>query len=349
MVASFTLVGCTNNETKQEEIVIPEVTEKGTVVVLTTGGTIAGKGESDKETGYEPGQISGQDLIDSVEGLGDVANIEVVEVCDKNSDDITYEDWFNLVSIINEMASNDDIDGFVVTHGTDTMEETAYFLNLTIKTDKPVVITGAMRPVTSLSADGPINLYQSVCLAKSKEAIGKGVLCVFANNIYSARTLIKASTYSLTALSSGTTGCLGVMRNDTPYFYEESTKKHTTNSEFTIDGLDSLPSVNIVYFSVDSDPEILKTIASKSQGLVIAGAGAGEFSEEYIEIINGLSIPVVISSRVDDGIITQDAVLCSNSVAANNLSPQKAAILLKLAIASNIADFDNLVRIYSEY
>ena len=328
---------------------IPEIEEKGTVVVLATGGTIAGQGESGKETGYTPGSITVESLLNSVDGLADVANIEAIQICNVNSDDITSEDWIKLVDTINELSKNDNVDGFVITHGTDTMEETAYFLNLTVKTDKPVVITGSMRPATALSADGPLNLYQAVCLAKSPEASGQGVLAVFSDHIYAARTLAKVSTYSVDAISAGETGCIGVMRNDTPYFYETTTKKHTLDSEFSVDGLEELGKVNIVYFNVDADPEILKDIAEKSQGIVIAGAGAGEFSEEYKEVIKSLDIPVVISSRIDDGIITQDAVLCENTIAANNLSPQKAAILLRLALAQEITDFDELVRIYAEY
>ena len=328
---------------------ISEVEEKGTVVVIATGGTIAGQGESGKETGYTSGTITGESLVNSVDGLAEVANIEVIQVCNVNSDDITSKEWIKIANTINELSKNDNVDGFVIAHGTDTMEETAYFLNLTVKTDKPVVITGAMRPATALSADGPLNLYQAVCLAKSPEASGQGVLAVFSDHIYAARTLAKVSTYSVDAISSGETGCIGVMRNDTPYFYETTTKKHTLNSEFSVDGLETLGKVNIVYFNVDADPEILKYIAEKSQGIVIAGAGAGEFSEEYKEVIESLDIPVVISSRIDDGIITQDAVLCENTVAANNLSPQKAAILLRLALAQGMTDFDELVRIYAEY
>ena len=123
---------------------------------------------------------------------------------------------------------------------------------------------------------------------------------------------------------------------------------HTTRSEFDIAGVEKLPTVNIIYFAVDADSKILEYAASHSDGLVIAGAGAGEFSIEYMDVINGLEIPVVISSRIDDGLITQDAVLCPNTVAANNLSPQKAAILLRLALL-HPAGQDDLIRIFSEY
>ena len=331
-------------------VVVPEIEikEKGTVVILATGGTIAGSGEEGKETGYTSGSLSVDSLIEAVPGIEEIANIETIQVCNVNSDDIDDEIWLSLANTINELAKDDNVDGFVITHGTDTLEETAYFLNLVVKTDKPVVLTGSMRPATSISADGPMNLYQSVCVAASKEAIGKGVLVVFSDKIFAARSVTKTSTYNVMAISAGETGSIGIIRNNEVYFYEETIKKHTINSEFDISGVDKLPNVNIVYFSVDADPKILQYTASISDGIVIAGAGAGEFSKEFIDIINILKKPVVISSRIDDGLITQDALLCENSVAANNLSPQKAAVLLKLALL-NTKENSELVRIFSEY
>ena len=123
---------------------------------------------------------------------------------------------------------------------------------------------------------------------------------------------------------------------------------HTTSSEFDISGLTGLPKVSVLYFSVDADPELLIYAAEHSDGLVIAGAGAGEFSRKWIDIINGLSIPVIISSRIDDGVITKENLLCSNTVAANNLSPQKAAILLRLALTGD-ASRERLEELFSEY
>ena len=319
-----------------------------TVVILATGGTIAGSGEQGKETGYKSGSLTVESLVDAVPGLGDIANIEAIQVCNVNSDDITDAIWLELANTINELAKRDDVAGFVITHGTDTMEETAYFLNLTVKTEKPVVLTGSMRPATSISADGPMNLYQSVCVAASQEAVGKGVLTVFSDKIYAARSVTKMSTYDVMAISAGETGSIGIVRNNEVYFYEAPMKRHTLDSEFDVAGLERLPRVNVLYFSVDADPDILAYAASVSDGLVIAGAGAGEFSEKYIAVIDKLEIPVVVSSRIDDGLITQDAVLCENTVAANNLSPQKAAILLRLALLDD-PDFDGLVRVFSEY
>lgn len=342
------LCSCSNKTIDNSEINNIEIKKEGTVVILATGGTIAGSGEQGKETGYTSGSLSVESLIEAVPGIEDIANIEAIQVCNVNSDDINDETWIELANTINTLASDDKVLGFVITHGTDTMEESAYFLNLTVKTDKPVVLTGSMRPATSISADGPMNLYQSVCVAANEDSKGKGVLVVFSDKIYAARTVSKISTYDVMAISAGETGSIGIVRNNEVFFYEESLKKHTINSEFDIKDVNKLPKVNIVYFAVDADPKILRYAASNSDGLVIAGAGAGEFSKEYIEVINSLKIPVVISSRIDDGLITQDAVLCPDTIAANNLSPQKAAILLRLSLL-NTNDKDELIRIFNEY
>ena len=318
------------------------------IVVLATGGTIAGVGEAGKTAGYKPGSLTAEELLSAVPQLSDVAEIEAIQVCNVNSDDITAEVWITLANTINEMAADPDVKGLVITHGTDTMEETAYFLNLTVKTNKPVVLTGSMRPATSISADGPMNLYESVCVAASDEAMGQGVLIVFSDRIYSARSMTKTSTYSVMAISAGETGCIGIVRDGEVYLYESVSKKHTTGPEFDVSGLKTLPKVTVLYFAVDADPELLRYAAEHSDGLVIAGAGAGEFSEKWIEIIKGLQIPVVISSRIDDGVITIGNLLCGNTVAANNLSPQKAAILLRLALTGE-ATQERLEELFMQY
>lgn len=320
----------------------------GKVVVLATGGTIAGVGEAGKTAGYKPGSLSAEELLAAVPELAGVAEIQAVQVCNLNSDDITSEVWLTLANTVNKMAADPEVRGFVITHGTDTLEETAYFLNLTVKTDKPVVMTGSMRPSTSISADGPMNLYQAVCVAASPEAVGKGVLIVFSDRIFAARSVTKTSTYHVSAISSGGVGAIGVVRDGAVYLYETPAKRHTRDSEFDVSGRKELPRVAILYFSVDADPELLRFAAAHSDGLVIAGAGAGEFSEKWIGIIRELSIPVVISSRIDDGVITRDNLLCANTVAADNLSPQKAAILLRLALTGK-ADQERLQELFGIY
>ena len=329
-----------------EETTVSE--SKPKIVVLATGGTIAGVGEAGKAEGYEPGCLTAEELLSAVPQLADVADIEAIQVCNVNSDDMTAEVWLTLAHTINEMAADPEVKGFVITHGTDTMEETAYFLNLTVRTDKPVVLTGSMRPATSISADGPMNLYESVCVAASEEAVGQGVLIVFSDRIYAARSVTKTSTYSVMAISAGETGDIGVVRGNSVFLYESPSRRHTVRSEFDVSGLDTLPKVTILYFAVDADPELLRYAAEHSDGLVIAGAGAGEFSEKWIEVINELTIPVVISSRIDDGVITKNNLLCRNTVAANSLSPQKAAVLLRLALTEE-ASREKLEQLFMQY
>ena len=318
------------------------------IVILATGGTIAGVGESGKASGYKPGTLTADDLIKSVPQISEIADIKAVQVCNVNSDDITAEIWLRLAKTINSMAEKNEADGFVITHGTDTLEETAYFLNLTVKTSKPVIITGSMRPATSISADGAMNLYEAVCFASSKEAEGLGVLAVFSDKIFSARSVTKTSTYHVAAISSGEAGALGVVRDGEVFIYEKPSRLHTVNSEFDVTELKTLPKVSIIYFAVDSDTEILKFAASRSDGLVIAGAGAGEFSEAYKSVIEKLKIPVVISSRTMNGIILNNNLLCKNTIAADNLNPQKAVVLLRLALTQT-EDTEKIRKMFTKY
>ena len=177
---------------------------RGRIGILATGGTIVGVGAAGKTTGYRPGALTAEELLRDVPELFSLAEIETIQLCNINSDDMTAEMWLALARTINERAADPDVLGFVITHGTDTMEETAYFLNLTVKTAKPVVITGSMRPATAISADGPLNLYEAVCVARSREAIGQGVLIWFSDRIYAARSVTKTSTYHVMAISAAT-------------------------------------------------------------------------------------------------------------------------------------------------
>ena len=324
------------------------VRRRGTILVLATGGTIAGVGEQGNIAGYRPGRLTADELLKEIPNIEDVAPIETVQICNVNSDDITADIWLQLAAIINRESKDDNVKGFVITHGTDTLEETAYFLNLTVKTKKSVIITGAMRPATAISADGPMNLYQAVCAAAAPETEGQGVLAVFADRIYTARSVTKTSTYQLTAISAGRMGAIGVIRDGKVYLYETTFKTHTHKSEFDVSRLDKLPSVSILYFHVDASAEFLKFAIEHSDGIVIAGAGAGEVSLEYGKIIESADVPVVISSRVDDGLITEDMLLFAGTIAANNLSPQKAAVLLRLALTVT-KDKERIANMFAKY
>ena len=318
------------------------------IAILATGGTIAGVGDAGKSIGYQSGQLSVDDLLGSCPEIADIAQVEAKQICNVNSDDITAPIWLDLARTIEKMAFDDDVDGFVVLHGTDTMDETAYFLGLVLKTDKPVVLTGSMRPSTATSADGPMNLYQAVVVAAHPESRGKGVQVACSGSIYNARAVQKTSTHSMVSMSGGEAGCAGVIRDDAVFYFHTSTKKHTVYTEFRVGELSDLPKVSVLYFNVDADPALIGMAAQISDGLVIAAAGGGEFSLKFAAALEKLDIPVVVSSRVGSGGIMAKTLLCENAIPANDLPPQKAAVLLRLALTKT-QDQKTISKMFEQY
>ena len=306
-------------------------------MILATGGTIAGKGEPGKDICYQSGSLPVEKMVAAVPGLTDIAEIKTEQICSLNSDDITSEIWIDLAQRINDLSREPDTDGFVVTHGTDTLEETAYFLNLTVKTEKPVVVTGAMRPATASAPDGPQNLLLAVKAAASSANRGKGVQVAFAGRLIPARAAVKRHTVALDAITADNeAGCACGCR------------RHTTGTEFDITGLKTLPRVSILYFAVDADPALLEYAATHSDGIVIAGAGAGEFSLAWRSALERCKVPVVVSSRTGCGPVLQEIMVCPNAVAAGTLQPAKAAVLLRLAL-TRTRDTEELIRIFDTY
>lgn len=320
---------------------------KKKVIIIGTGGTISGKGEAGKTTGYKAGSMAVEDIIASVPGIGELAELDSIQVCNVASDNITAKDLISIACRINELAKDPHVAGFVVTHGTDTMDETSFFLNLTVKTEKPVIITGAMRPATAIFADGPLNLYQSVQVAADPSSCGRGVMVVFADRIYCGRDVQKRSTYTVTALDETEGGLLGTIRGSEINWYYASTRPHTVNSRFDVTGMTDLPKVNVLYFHIDTPVSVAEKLAEGAEGLVVAGAGAGGTSFELAQKMGSLDIPVVVSSRIHSGIVT-DAFKRFGTVSANNLPPQKAAMLLRLALTQT-RDIEELRKIYREY
>ena len=307
------------------------------IVVLATGGTIAGTGRSGSTMEYHAGGLDISALISETQNISDLAWIIPEQFCNIDSCDMTTSKWIKLAKHINEIARDEEIDGIVVTHGTDTLEETAYFLNLTVKTSKPIILTGSMRPSTALSADGPLNLYQAVSLACSEEAIGKGVMVVFSEGIYSARDVQKSHCFNASAFSQKDLGCMGYMRDQLAVFYNQSIKKHTVETEFDIDKVKELPNVKIAYFYADASEEILDYLAKDSDGIVICGAGCGMFSERWANKIKGIinmGIPVVRTTRVCNGAIINDGVPYDlhEIISGDTLPAQNARVLLALAL-----------------
>ena len=227
------------------------------IVIIATGGTIAGSGDAGKAADYQAGRISVSDILESVPSIRSLAHLKTVQMCNIDSNDMDEERWIALRDLIDAYGADPDVDGIVVTHGTDTLEETAFFLNLTLRHDLPVVLTGSMRPATAASADGPMNLYQAVALACSEEARGAGVLAVFSDTIYSGRDIRKSNSYKTDAFEIGHFGSLGYMRDDQVCFLSRSRRPRTCSSPFSGMEITHLPRVSIAYWHCGADIGIL--------------------------------------------------------------------------------------------
>ena len=308
------------------------------VHIIATGGTIAGVGEAGMTGGYRPGVLPIGRLVEGLPTAEQVAEVTGEQFASLNSDDITQRHWLNILRRIQRLWDSGRYDGFVITHGTDTLEESAYFFHLTVKAPAPVVITGAMRPATATSADGPLNLLQSIALAASDQARGHGVLVAFNEGIYSARDVRKGNSFRTHAITGGDMGTLGIMRDLTPVFYHKSLKKHTLATEFDVLGLERLPDVAVASFHVDARGAIVDYLAQTHDALVIEGAGDGQVSREWearMRFWAGKGMPIVRATRVPDGSVYRGAGMPDEemgTVAAGTLSPEKARVLLMLAL-----------------
>ncbi|MDB5777403.1 MAG: ansZ [Herbaspirillum sp.] len=330
--------------------------KKPNIKILATGGTIAGSAAANTTTtGYTSGAISVDNLIKAVPEMQNLANISGEQITNASSTDMNDEILLALGKRINELLASKDVDGVVVTHGTSTLEETAYFLNLVVKSDKPVVVVGSMRPATAISADGPFNLYNAVLVAASKEAKGRGAMILLNDRIGSAREVTKTNTAMLDTFKSAEHGYLGVLVGGKPYFYNASLRKHTMNSEFDISKLDKLPAVDILYGYQNSDKYgYLYEAAVKAgiKGIVIAAPGNGSISKAtQISATDAQKKGLVIvrSSRVGSGVVNRLSSDDTNKfIAADSLNPQKARILLMLALTKT-NDLQKIQKYFDEY
>jgi L-asparaginase len=310
------------------------------IVILGTGGTIAGTATCNTETlEYTSAAIAVTELIALLPALNKVANVTGEQIAQIDSADMTQELWLLLAKRINELLASNQVDGIVVTHGTDTLEETAYFLNLVIKSEKPVVVVGAMRPATAISTDGPMNLYNAVSLAASNEAFGHGVMVCLNDTINSSRDVTKTNTLLQDTFKAPELGYLGYIQRGQPYFYRLASRKHTIHSEFDVDGLTSLPPVDIIYGYVDCKDFLVEAaVQAGVKGLVFAGVGNGSMSatlEKAFAKVQRKGIVVVRSTRVSNGIVTRNGAVDDdhyNFVVSDTLNPQKARILLMLSL-----------------
>lgn len=311
---------------------------KSRIAILGTGGTIAGFIDSTiATTGYTAGAIDIDVLIKAVPQIRDLADIGWEQIANIDSSNMCDEIWLRLAKKIAKLFA-EGIDGVVITHGTDTMEETAYFLNLTIKSDKPVVLVGAMRPSTAISADGPKNLYNAVALVANKEAKNKGVMVAINDKILSARGVVKTHSLNVDAFSSPDFGDLGYIVDGKVFFYNNVTKAHTKNAPFDVSKLTSLPKVDILYsYSNDGSGVAAKALFEHgTKGIVVAGSGAGSIHKNQKDVLKELlkkGLKVVVSSRVVAGCVAvSDSDEKLGFISAEDLNPQKARVLLILAL-----------------
>jgi len=326
---------------------------KPRIVILATGGTIAGSASGAAQASYQPGVLSIQQIIASVPDIEQLAELKGIQVCNISSQNMEERIWLELFKTIDNLFTHDLCDGVVITHGTDTMEETAYFLNLTVRHTKPIVITGAMRPATSLSADGPFNLYNAVALASSPEAQNRGVMVVMNDYILSADDVTKTNTVNPNAFSCPNYGPLGIMRDGLPIFFRESPFRHTASSEFNITNIVSLPKTEIIYsYAFASDVAINAIVDSGADGIVVAGVGHGNYNRAIskgLEKAFARGIMVVRSSRIAAGGVDQAAEEYDTRWPVSyNKNPQKARILLMLALTKS-KDSKEIQRIFKEY
>lgn len=326
---------------------------KPRIVILATGGTIAGSASGAAQASYQPGVLSIQQIISSVPDIQELAELKGIQVCNISSQNMEESIWLELFKTIDNLFTHDLCDGVVITHGTDTMEETAYFLNLTVRHTKPIVITGAMRPATSLSADGPFNLYNAVALASSPEAHNRGVMVVMNDYILSADDVTKTNTVNPNAFSCPNYGPLGIMRDGLPLFYRESPFRHTASSEFNITNIVTLPKTEIIYsYAFASDVAINAIIESGANGIVVAGVGHGNYNRALskgLEKASSRGIMVVRSTRIATGGVDPAAEEYDTRWPVSyNKNPQKARILLMLALTKT-KDSKEIQRIFKEY
>lgn len=338
--------------------IIATAQNKPTVYILATGGTIAGAGTgaTNADSEYKAGAIGVNQLLSAVPELSNIANVKGEQVVNIGSQDMNDDVWLKLGKRVNELLRQNDVTGIVITHGTDTQEETAYFLNLVVKSEKPVVLVGSMRPSTALSADGPRNLYNAVACAVSPDSKNKGVMVVMDDKILGADDLTKTNTLSVGTFQNPNYGPLGIMYDGKPIYTRESKKRHTVWSEFDITNVTSLPRVEII-LSYSNATTLFVDAAVKAgvRGIVTAGVGNGNLTtvmQNALEkAVKENNIAVVRSSRIMTGPTAQWDEVDDDKLhfaASWYINPYRSRVLLMLAL-THTTDYKEIQRMFSEY
>lgn len=338
-----------NEQTVQNNKALPNV------MILATGGTIAGAAKSGAQAAYTSGQVTIDAMVNAIPEVTKIANIKGEQISNVGSQDMSFEIMLKLANRINQAKDNTSVDGFVITHGTDTMEETAYFLNLVCKTDKPVVLVGSMRPSTAISADGPLNLYDAVAVAADPNAKNRGVLLVMNDWIHSAQTLTKVSTTAVQTFMSPIRGLIGTTAYGVNEYYRYPHQKYGAKSEFSVDGVTKLPRVDVIYAGADMNADLIDAaVKLGAKGLVIAGVGNGNMNKASLDACARASkqgVVVVRSTRVATGNVARNVEVNDDQmglIASYGLNPQKSRILLSVALLQP-RKLDEIQRLFLEY
>src|SRR6187431_585579 len=309
------------------------------VIILATGGTIAGAGASADRAGYTAGKIPIEDLIGAIPTVKKIATITGEQISSVGSQDMSIDIWKKLAIRINEIIAKKEADGIVVTHGTDTQEETGYFLDLVVPSEMPVVLTGSMRPATAISADGPKNLYDAITVAINPKTKGRGVLVSLNEGIYDAREVMKLSTTKTNAFGSPNTGAVGQAYDGRVEYYSSSDREVNPPKPIVLKADTKLPRVDIVYMYADApSDQIDMLVAKKVDGIVIAGVGNGNFNKAYMDAVKrAIAAGVVVcrASRTPSGrVVLHDEINDDElgTIVSDDLTPQKARVLLMLAL-----------------
>ncbi|HEV8479780.1 MAG TPA: type II asparaginase [Candidatus Eisenbacteria bacterium] len=312
---------------------------KPKVMIIATGGTIAGSATSNTSAGYQSGAVGVDVLINAVPQMKEIADVSGEQISSIGSQDMCDSIWLKLGKRVNEVLARPDMNGVVITHGTDTMEETSYFLDLVVHSDKPVVLTGSMRPSTAMSADGPLNIYNAVAIAADPLAKGRGVMVTVDDDIHSAHDIVKTHSTDVGTMSSGEVGLLGAALFGKNTWFRSPNNVHTTKSEFNISNVNALPRVDIIYAHANMSPDIITSaVANGAKGLVIAGVGDGNMTAPAAAAAKAAAakgVVVVRSSRTNGGIIRRNIELNDDdmgTVTSMELNPAKARVLLQLAL-----------------
>ncbi|MEP9376349.1 asparaginase [Aquabacter sp. CN5-332] len=310
------------------------------IVILATGGTIAGASDARSQAGYNAGQISAEQLVAAAPGLEMIARISTEQVATIGSQDMNETVWFTLAARIDALLARDDVDGVLVTHGTDTLEETALFLDLVVSGEKPVVLVGAMRPATALSADGPLNLLEAVLVATAPQARNRGTLVVLNDMIHGAMDVTKSSTMEVQTFRSPNFGPAGHVTPNGVVFFRRAARRPVT---YILPPAPPLPRVSIIYAHAGMDDgEIRGAVAAGAKGIVLAGVGDGNAAKAAIAALSeavAAGIVVVRASRTGSGPVMRNIEVPDDAlgfVASDFYGPAKARVLLQLLIANGI-------------